>query len=184
MHPDQNHLMMEPIIEEVRFTSYDAEIISLREKVWNLSEKYVAEKYFKNRFSDGYDQSAFHWVVRVEGRVVASSRLSYHEEINQIPDLQYIDKELLQNLIVPVGSINRLVIDPKFQGQGIGRMMDLVRFEKCRSLNCRTVIGITHGKRCHQLLGYGFIRLAYLDAFQDIESVSGEELPSLFYKCL
>ena len=175
---------MESLLEEVRFDFCDEEIISLREKVWNLSEKYVAEKYFKNRFSDDYDPGAYHWIVRSNGRIIASSRLSYHENTGDIPDLRYIGKDLLKSLVVPVGSINRLVIDPQWQGHGIGRMMDLARFEKCRALRCRTVIGITHGRRCHQLLGYGFIRLAYLEAFRDIETVSGEELPSLFYMYL
>jgi GNAT superfamily N-acetyltransferase len=175
---------MEPIPEEVRFNSFDSEIITLREKVWNFSEKYVAEKYFKNNFSDKYDPLAFHWIVRDEGKIIASSRLSYHDEIIQIPDVQYIEKGLLKQLITPVGSINRLVIDPEWQGHGIGKIMDRVRFDKCRALQCRTIIGITHGRRCHQLLGYGFIRLAYLKAFEDIETVSGEELPSLFYKTI
>ncbi|MEI6455059.1 MAG: GNAT family N-acetyltransferase [bacterium] len=175
---------MEPILEEVRFDSYDNEIVALREKVWNLSEKYVAEKYFKNKFSDGYDQEAYHWIVKSEGTIIASSRLSVHKSISQVPDINYIEEKLIKQLQLPVGSINRLVIDPAWQGHGIGRMMDLARFEKCRSLQCRTVIGITHGRRCHQLMGHGFIRLAYLKAFEDIESVSGEELPSLFYKIL
>jgi len=175
---------MEPNIQEVNFRDYEREIVSLREKVWNYSEKYVAERYFKNNFIDQFEDNALHWIITNNGKVVASCRLSIHQDSNDIPDLRYIEKQILDKLPSPIGSLNRLVIDPEWHGKGYGKLLDQVRFEKCRSLHCHSIIGITHGKRCNQLLNYGFSRLTYLKDFNDITTVSGEEMPSLFVKIL
>jgi len=175
---------METIIQEVKFRDFEREIISLREKVWNYSEKYVAENYFKNKFFDKFEDEAYHWIIKNNDMVIASCRLSIHNNPENIPDIRYIEELFLKTLLLPIGSINRLVIDPEWHGQGLGKILDNVRFDKCKSLNCRSIIGITHGKRCQQMLNYGFTRLSFLKEFEDITSVKGEEMPSLFYKIL
>jgi len=175
---------MEIEIREVNFKDYERDIISLREKVWNYSEKYVAEKYFKNKFFDKFEDEAFHWIIKNNDLVIDSCRLSIHYTAENIPDLRYIEQPFLKILLLPIGSINRLVIDPEWHGKGLGKILDNVRFDKCKSLNCRSIIGITHGKRCNQMLNYGFTRLSFLKEFEDITSVHGEEMPSLFYRIL
>jgi len=175
---------METNIQEVKFCDYEEEIISLRKKVWNYSEKYVAEKYFKNKFVDRFEDHSLHWIIKLNDRVIASCRLSIHYDTKSIPDHKYIEKQILDRLLIPVGSLNRLVIDPEWHGQGFGKLLDQVRFDKCKSLHCRSIIGITHGRRCHQLMNYGFTRLTFLKDFTDINTVSGEEMPSLFYKII
>lgn len=175
---------METKIQEVKFRDYAKEIISLREKVWNHREKYVAEKYFKHKFFDQYEEEAFHWIIVNNDLLIASCRLSIHNNHENIPDVRYIEKPFLKTILLPIGSINRLVIDPQWHGHGLGKLLDQVRFDKCKLLNCRSIIGITHSKRCQQMLNYGFTRLAFLKEFEGITSVTGDEMPSLFYKIL
>jgi len=175
---------MEIEIQEVKFREFENEIISLREKVWNHSEKYVAEKYFKNKFFDQFEDEAFHWIIKNKDLVIASCRLSVHNNTQDIPDLRYIEKPFLKLLLVPTGSINSLVIDPEWHGKGLGKILDEVRFDKCKSLKCRSIIGITHGKRCQQMLKNGFTRISFLKEFEDITTVEGDEMPSLFIKIL
>jgi len=170
-------------LEEIAFSEYESEITSLRKRVWNYSEKYVAERYFKNKFSDAFDKNSYHWIIKADGVVVASCRLSVHQKVEDLPDVEYMEKEPLVKLLTPIGSLNRLVIDPGWQGQGFGKLLDKVRFEKCQALHCRTIVGITHGKRCQQFVDYGFIRLFPIREFSNMP-VSEDGVPSLFYKLL
>ena len=92
-------------------------------------------------WQDGFDHCARHWVVRKGGAIIASARLTAHENINELPDAQLINL-YSRSWEGPFASMNRCVVHPEHRGNGVALMLDVARINAARNAGCRTVFVI------------------------------------------
>lgn len=174
-------------IKTVSFLEYRDEIVELRERVWHDTDFTHGQQIFSNGFLDKNDFTAFHWAIfGINNKIIAAARLSMHDDLLSIPDTFLIkDSTQLKELDIklPIGSLNRLVVDLNFQGKGISKILDKIRIEKAKELGCQSVCVMTYGKRGKKLLHDGFnghALLKYSDDFRT-DKISSKAIPPSFY---
>ena len=128
-------------------------IYVLRAEVWN--EQLVIPASF-SPWNDKNDHDARHWAVLVNKTLVAAARFTVHSTLEDLPDWECINGVIQALPPVPIGSINRLVVDSQFRGKGISRALDAVRLQAAAELGCGSVIACTRGRRIDALLSLGF----------------------------
>ncbi|GAH10176.1 unnamed protein product, partial [marine sediment metagenome] len=67
-----------------------------------------------------------HWIVTTKGKLIGAARLSIHDRLEAIPDIDWFGDDA-QNFGLPVVSFNRLVVDQEYRGRGIARQLDGIR---------------------------------------------------------
>jgi len=85
---------------------------------------------------DELEASAWHYLVSRDGALVASGRMTIHEEVGALPDPGFL-LPFAAPVPVPVASLNRLVVHPTVRGNGISSWIDDVR----------VIDAATHGAR-------------------------------------
>lgn len=127
----------------------------LRYKVWS-GEGVTIHETEQAKIGDPQDGSASHWGAYVGGVLIASSRLSFHDSLEGAPD-----GHMFKNipLPLPVGDINRLVVQAGYRRLGISEAMDSLRIAYARSVGCRVVLAcpIKSPVRMEGLLKHGFV---------------------------
>jgi GNAT superfamily N-acetyltransferase len=99
------------------------EIGTLRVDVWKATGIELTLPLLRGRWLDKADETARHFAVRHNGRVVAASRLNLYREFTDIPDAEwYTSLTVLPSF--PVAEITRLVVAPEYQHQGLGKALD------------------------------------------------------------
>lgn len=133
-----------------------AEIERLRISVWSNC---VGPALARARFAaDALDFDAWHIGVRHEARLVACGRLSYHESPTSIPDRESF-RAALPDFRFPCCIMNRLVVSPAYQRQGLSRVIDEARLECARKLGTKEVWVEAKGLRVERLRRCGFERV-------------------------
>src|ERR1043165_6715003 len=122
------------------------QVIKLRSRVHREDERPVP----KREIRDEHDAGAFHWRAYVDSLLVGAARLSIHENVADIPDLEYY-RHLTLGLIPPIGCFNRIVVLPSFRKKGIGTKM-LKRRPIFARQRCRSVIACTDDKTVRKFL--------------------------------
>jgi len=127
---------LEPV--EVEDTTTLQAIYKLRAEVW-MGEGISAEIFPFGVWQDDCDKHAKHWVVFNKGQVIASARLSVHQSLKDVPNSKLYEGLSIKTLI-PIASINRLVVRRDFRGIGLGKKLDLIRLYTASQLGCHTVV--------------------------------------------
>jgi len=128
---------------------------ALRHEVWSSGGS-ILHLGDQAMIADPLDETAFHWGAYVSGRLVASARLSIHDDLRGAPD-GYLFAEL--PVPFPIASINRMVVHFEYRSRGIARAIDMLRIQKARECGCRTMIAapVKEGGSIPRLRSYGFI---------------------------
>ncbi|MBB5061009.1 GNAT superfamily N-acetyltransferase [Granulicella aggregans] len=108
----------------------------LRYTVWK-SEGAVIHNQETETIADYHDEHASHWGVFDGSTIVAAARLCLHANLNDAPDGSMFAQA---DVALPVASMNRLVVLKTHRGLGIGGRLDLVRIQRAKEWNARTVI--------------------------------------------
>jgi hypothetical protein len=115
--------------------------------------------------------------------LIASARLSKHGSLNTLPDnYLFLNIEDL-DIVLPIGSLNRLVIDKAYHGMGISNLLDRIRYKKSVEIGCNAICGMTYGKRGLKLLDDGFEAFDLLKIRKGFTTnkESAKLLPPMFY---
>jgi hypothetical protein len=106
---------------------------------------------------DELDRTAYHWVIVREGRLVAASRMSVHDRLEDVPEAESYLGVFRPPPEAPIASINRLVVDPGAQRQGLARRLNLAKLAKADQLGCRTaVVGTLNPRLVRQFVELGY----------------------------
>ncbi len=138
------------------------EIYDLRVYAWENSRQhqFINKYYFPQGWSDGLDKDAFHWIIEINGNIIASSRvcvLRNMEHMNEdfsmfkLPD----DK--------PFAFYSRLVIHPMYRGKGITHLMDNARIEFIKENRVAFTLAWAREERLETLYKLGFTKLGHLN---------------------
>ena len=130
----------------------------LRVVAWN---NILPNKMDIDSWLDEFEAAAKHWGIFHNNDLVASARLTIH---NSLPDLPDIDTWRALINILPqqrFGLISRLVIHPSYQGLGLSKVLDEIRIEAAEQADCRFIVVATadHQRRLTQLNRIGFFQI-------------------------
>jgi hypothetical protein len=134
-------------------------IFELRESVWR-NEPSLADvnQLHPDALRDAHDVHGLHWVITVEGLIIAAARLCIHHNPIELP---YQDgfHHLIPNIPAPIASLNRLVVRPLMRRQGLSRPLTDVRIAAARSKGARSLIVEASPNRMPPLRDLGFVEL-------------------------
>lgn len=169
-------------IETREFLSPDDGLLQsigrLRVEAWDTE---LPEKSGMECWLDEHDIRARHWLAFFNEELVASARLSVHEELDQVPDSESYEGVFAEPPRGPIASLNRLVVHPSARGLGLSKRLDLMRMEAARAMGCRSlVLGTASGpSRVRQLTGWGFQMMGQGKPFQE-PPLCGLPAPCIF----
>ncbi|GAB3277821.1 hypothetical protein GCM10027347_51840 [Larkinella harenae] len=150
--------------EEVSFPDRMDEIGALRVRAWRHEPGADPAFFTKSSWIEPLDESAFHWVILDQDRVVASARMSIHATIDEAPYANRLPAACRAALRgQTIASFNRLVVDPQFRGLGLSKRLDQARLQMAaRCLVNRAVTSTQLVFRLNSLLKLGFTRFCEL----------------------
>lgn len=111
---------------------------------------------------DDFDDCSDHWAIVEDGRVIAAARLTIRDSVEQLPH-----PELYRDLKIatsgPVASINRLVVDAAYGGQGLSRRLDLARLAYADAAGVTIILASTFAgqRRVSSLEALGFVERGF-----------------------
>jgi GNAT superfamily N-acetyltransferase len=130
-------------------------IHELRVRAWAAEGLLPPGTLFDGTLTDPLEESARHWVLRLEGAVIAAARLTVHPTGAELPDSDQRQQETLR-LPGPIAAMNRLVVCPAHRGRGRARLLDKARVEAAHTAGCRFAVVAAHGQRVAVLRALGF----------------------------
>lgn len=140
------------------------EIYDLRVTAYENSanSNIVNRRIFPNGWFDNFDLSSFHWIIEKNSKIVASARLTYFNNIN---DLRLIGIDISGfeiEIKYPFGLISRLVIEKSLRGQGLAKQFDTCRINQMKKDQVSLCFAEAREERIKQLNGSGFINIGKL----------------------
>jgi GNAT superfamily N-acetyltransferase len=147
----------QPIIVAERDTLL--RIQDLRRRAWSANGEipdFIARQDILN---DEHDVHGMHWTILQGDRPIAAARLCVHENVALSPDPEAYEGYEGQ-ILGPVASMTRLVVDPDFRRRNLSKAMDNIRLDKAKELQCRSVVSVGEIEfRMRWLERLGFVRL-------------------------
>lgn len=95
----------------------------LRLQVWQNTGFAMSTQIDPNGWFDAIDERSMHFAILKNKKVIASSRLTTYQTIQETSYPEWFTG-LAKNPSPPIAFISRLVVDPEFQGQGLGDNLD------------------------------------------------------------
>jgi GNAT superfamily N-acetyltransferase len=136
-------------------------IYALREAVWRSEESLVdALGLAAAMLRDAHDAHGLHWVVAIDGSLVAAARLCIHHDKSELP-YQEGFRHLIEDLPAPVASLNRLVVHPSMRRKGLSRAITAPRIEAARAHGARSIVVEAAPNRIPGLRALGFVERGY-----------------------
>ena len=132
-------------------------ILRLRVRVWAPQ---VPIALTVDDVADDFEPSARHWGVFDGENLVASARLSIHQQIKDVPEAPCLFGVFSNSPPTPIGFLSRLVVAPEYRGRGLGRQLDAIRICVAESSACQSLLALVFDvsgeARVRQLGSFGF----------------------------
>lgn len=148
-----------PLPREVTSSEDLRRIAEFRTEAWMLDGLVTSEQLVDGVFPIEGDEHCRHWVIEVDGRIVAAGRLSVHHSLVEIPETRHWS-DFVQEVPLPFGYLSRLVVHPQARRQGIARSMDECRIVEARRLKLPAILGVPLPGREVKLAALGFAAVA------------------------
>lgn len=147
------------VIHGEEIAGYLDEISKLRSRAWADSGMYSLSSS-PEFWIDHLEAKSIHWVVRdfctTSNSIIASARISLVDYISELCYPMIFQSARLPHLS-PIGFYSRLVVDPRYQKQGISKLLDAKRLSFIDKLNIPLVVATAGVTRAKILSGYGFL---------------------------
>ena len=114
----------------------------LRMHVWE--NRLAPNSAMQEGWIDRLDYEAHHWTVSCAGELLASARMTVHDDRAGVPDEELFTAHTLP---LPLASLNRLVVSKQARGNGLSSLLDARRLQTAESLGCRCVVGVATAAR-------------------------------------
>jgi len=140
------------------FLGLASEIGALRSEVWQSSGMKTSVNTGFGPTLDEWDQSAEHWLVYEDYRLVVSARLSTHWDLSELeyfedyPPVPYNGGK--------IGYYGRLVVRRDMKDRrGVAAKIDQLRYEKAKERGCELVLAAVTPWRVANMLAAGYRNL-------------------------
>ena len=132
-------------------------ILRLRVRVW-APQMPVALTV--DDVADDFELSARHWGVFHGENLVASARLSIHQQIKDVPEASCLIGVFSDSPPAPIGFLSRLVVAPEYRRCGLGHQLDAIRICAAEKAGCQSLLALVFDvsgeARLRQLSSFGF----------------------------
>jgi predicted GNAT family N-acyltransferase len=145
---------MSPAILKVRDSKFLPLIGSLRYQVWSAETDEFPNVIHGQIWLDPLDDVADHFIVLAEGQLVAAARITYHDSLDTIPDLDCYES-IIHRFRFPIASFNRLVVSAEFRGCGISRLLVKARLHESIK-KAKSAVCIGQREQARRLTEFGF----------------------------
>ena len=143
------------------------EIGFIRFKV-KKEENSINALFPNNCWIDAEDSSARHWLVRVNAKVTAASRLTIHRSfLNQKSGDLELWRKWDKDLPLPAVNFSRLVVCKDHRGRGIAKKMHDIRIRAARDMGAKSIIITASAKNANLLRRMGFEEIGHTTCFAD-----------------
>ena len=134
---------------------------------------------------DDYDLVARHWAFLCDGLPVASGRMTVHSTLSEVPASEDFVGLFANQLPTPIASLNRVVVEPRYRGLGLGPTLVEVRLRAAEEMGCGSAVASTvSGERwVAQLTSRGF-RLAGSTGVPNVSCLLSQMPPAVALVCL
>ncbi|CAG4998411.1 hypothetical protein DYBT9275_01995 [Dyadobacter sp. CECT 9275] len=136
------------------------EMGALRVQAWK-EENGISKSFFANAtWIDDDDVRAHHWIITLDGMIVAAARMSFHDCYATVPHSDLFDEaELGAHNTPPFASLNRLVVAPEHRGKGFSGLLDNARIAFAKESGIKVIIAQPIASRIEPLekLGFSYI---------------------------
>jgi len=136
-------------------------IFELREAIWRSELSLVDVGLLDPdaaMLRDAHEGRALHWVIMVDGAIVAAARLCIRRDATDLPYTDGI-QQMIVGIPGPLAALDRLVIHPSMRRQDLSRVLTDVRIRAARSQGVRSMIVEAAPNRVPPLLDLGFVDL-------------------------
>lgn len=117
-----------------------AEICRFRVAVWAATGKLDASAFGPEGWRDPIDDDACHWIIRHEsGSLAAAGRITLHSRLDQVHQANEYLRYGLQ-FSGPVAAPDRVVVEPRFQGHGLGAQIVDLQDKFAQTMNARVAV--------------------------------------------
>ena len=137
------------------------EIAHLRKTVWKQIAPHGA-RHTDADWIDPIDAVAIHAHVKIDGKIVASGRVSIHQSMDDFTESSVLEGFPDWTPPLPLGMMGHLVVDPAYRLQGYATLLDLVRIEAARQVGAHASAGLIAPWRVKSLEGLGYKNLGPL----------------------
>ena len=141
------------------------EIAHLRKTVWEQISPHGTRQTDAD-WVDPIDPVAIHAHIEIDGKIVASGRVSIHETMDDFTESSVLKCFPDWTPLKPLGMMGHLVVDPAHRLHGYATLLDLVRIEAARQVGAHTTAGIIVPWRVRSLEGLGYKNLGPLPGDQ------------------
>jgi predicted GNAT family N-acyltransferase len=155
---------------KVLFSDYAEEIGILRRKAWETVNGFDPVAFPEGKWIDELDKNAIHWAVFDHNKIIASARLGIYNSHKDIPYIELIEPYKTR-LIIPVASLNRLVVSPDYRSHHISHLLDKIRIEEAKKNKAKTVIGQAVSNRLEWLQSLGFEFIADIGSIKELPNI-------------
>lgn len=155
---------------KVVFSEYAEEIGALRRKSWETVKGFDPVAFPEHVWIDNLDETAIHWAVFDNKKIIASARLGIY---NAYTDIPYMDlmKPYQSYLKLPVASLNRLVVSPDNRGRHLAQLLDKVRIEEAKKKRASILVGQAVSNRIEWLQSLGFEFIADIGNIKELPNI-------------
>ncbi|MEQ9440714.1 MAG: hypothetical protein RIG62_16815 [Cyclobacteriaceae bacterium] len=135
------------------------QVFKMRVLCWENISKVDSRDYPHGMIEEhDYSPDAFHYIMRNESEIIGGARLKICHELEEIPDYEVYESRNIP-FKWPVAHLGKLIVLPKYHGQGFSQEFDKIRYKKSKELGAKMILGWTHiqSKRLwHKLNSDGF----------------------------
>ena len=145
------------------------EIGRLRYDVWE-SEGDIATQLFTDRtWLDAMDKedTARHWLIRSDGQVVASARLTLHHEQDDYRDVALWRSKGIPITRYPVCDLGRLVVRADHRRKGYAKALIDCRIQAARDWGANAILCTASPLTVPVLKSRGFVEIGHTAVFED-----------------
>lgn len=141
------------------------EIFNLRVEVWENTDRslFVNRKLFPEGWSDELDKTGIHCIISDDiGIIIAAARLNCFTSLHDYPYYKSI-KHLKLPEQVPFGFYSRLIVSPKFQGNGLSSKLDKAIIKLSHECGLKWLVGLASDRTQLMIDKLGFINFGTAD---------------------
>lgn len=155
------------------YPAFIHEMGKLRINAWEGVPGVNPEVLSQEEWLEDNDKVGWHWLMLKGDEIAASSRMTLHHDIKEVPQVQYLPKSAnLSALQFPVASMNRLVVHPDFRGRGFARRMDYIRMNAAAEAGAKTIVAGPIDSRIPLFIEYGFKYICHMNSTPELPGIS------------